>query len=140
GAQLANTGRGLPRPINGGDGAGRLTPCRAGAVNLWTVGCADPRLTAQVRSPMDKSRGKRDAFPPPCPQVGGCPQASQHPATTRDEFDFGESRNQQPANSLSLFSPEAVQTTATVAHDRRTNEFPDCTLRRIFGHLLVSAS
>jgi hypothetical protein len=27
----------------GGDGAGRLTPCQAGAVNLWTVGCADPR-------------------------------------------------------------------------------------------------
>ena len=23
-------------------------------MNLWTVGCADPRLTAQARSPMDK--------------------------------------------------------------------------------------
>ena len=22
-------------------------------MNLWTVGCADPRLTAQARSPMD---------------------------------------------------------------------------------------
>jgi hypothetical protein len=41
---------GLRQPINGGDGTGRLTPCRAGAVNLWTVGCADPRLTAQARS------------------------------------------------------------------------------------------
>ena len=39
---------------------------------------------------MDIGRGKRDAFPLPCPQVGGCPQASQPPATTRDEFDFGE--------------------------------------------------
>jgi hypothetical protein len=58
-------------------------------VNLWTVGCADPRLTAPARSPMDKL-GKRHAFPPPCPQVGGCPQASQHPATRQDEFDFGE--------------------------------------------------
>ena len=58
------------------DGTGRVTPCRAGAVNLWTVGCADPRLTAQARSPRT-SRGKRNAFPPPCPQVGGCPQASQ---------------------------------------------------------------
>src|SRR5439155_26070283 len=57
----------------------------------------------------------RAAFPLPCPQGGGCPQASPHPATTQDEFDFRESRNQQPANSLSLFSPEAVQTTATVA-------------------------
>ena len=33
-------------------------------MNLWTVGCADPRLTAQARSPMDKP-GKRHAFPPP---------------------------------------------------------------------------
>src|SRR5947207_3046846 len=56
GARLANTGRGLPRPIDGRDGTGRLTPCRAGAVNLWTVGCADPRLTAQARSPMDKPK------------------------------------------------------------------------------------
>ena len=23
-------------------------------MNLWTVGCADPRLTAPARSPMDK--------------------------------------------------------------------------------------
>jgi hypothetical protein len=29
-------------------------------------------------------------FPRPCPQVGGCPQASQHPAARQDEFDFGE--------------------------------------------------
>jgi integrase/recombinase XerD len=32
GARLANTGRGLSRPINGCDGRGRVTPCRAGAV------------------------------------------------------------------------------------------------------------
>jgi hypothetical protein len=25
-------------------------------MNLWTVGCADPRLTAPARSPMDKPR------------------------------------------------------------------------------------
>jgi hypothetical protein len=68
-------------------------------MNLWTVGCADPRLTAPAR-PLWTSRGKRHAFPPPCPQVGGCPQASQHPATRQDEFDFGEWRNQQPATNL----------------------------------------
>jgi hypothetical protein len=60
-----------------------------GAVNLWTVGCADPRLTAQARSPMDKPE-KTQWVSPACPQVGGCPQASQHRATRRDEFDFGE--------------------------------------------------
>jgi putative transposase len=32
----------LSRPIAGCDGRGRVTPCRAGAVNLRTVGCADP--------------------------------------------------------------------------------------------------
>jgi putative transposase len=53
------------------------------AVNLWTVGCADTRLTAQARSPMDKP-GKRSAFPPPCPQVGGCPQASQRHRNIKD--------------------------------------------------------
>jgi len=31
-----------------------VTPWQRGAVNLWTVGCADARLTAQARSPMDK--------------------------------------------------------------------------------------
>ena len=43
-----NTGRGLPQPIDGYHGTGRLTPCRGGAVDLWTVGCADPRLTASA--------------------------------------------------------------------------------------------
>ena len=38
------------------DGRGCLTRWRRDAVNLWTVGCADTRLTAQARSPMDKPR------------------------------------------------------------------------------------
>ena len=33
-----------------------------GAVNLWTVGCADPRLTGQQRSPYGQA-GKRMRFP-----------------------------------------------------------------------------
>jgi hypothetical protein len=58
-------------------------------------------------------------FPPPCPQVGGCPQASQHPATTQDEFNFGE--RVKPAagyRPLAYSSPEAVQTTGTVVKAR----------------------
>jgi hypothetical protein len=35
-------------------------------VNLWTVGCADPRLTAQARSPMDKP-GKTQCVSPTLP-------------------------------------------------------------------------
>ena len=35
-------------------------------MNLWTVGCADPRLTAQARSPMDKP-GKTPCVSPTLP-------------------------------------------------------------------------
>jgi hypothetical protein len=35
-------------------------------VDLWTVGCADPRLTAQARSPMDKP-GKTPCVSPTLP-------------------------------------------------------------------------
>src|SRR5256885_16161201 len=66
------------------------------AVNLWTVGCADPRLTAQARSLWTRW-GKRNAFPPPCPQVGGCPQASQHSPPRQEQLIFGECPNRQPA-------------------------------------------
>src|SRR2546430_4030720 len=82
------------------------------------------------RSPPDRASAvpygqageKRYAFPPPCPQVGGCPQASQHPATRQDEFDFGG--RVKPAagyrGPLAYSSPEAVQTTGTVAQVERT--------------------
>ena len=83
-------------------------------MNLWTVGCADPRLTAPVRS-LWTSRGKRHAVPPPCPQVGGCPQASQHSATRQDQFDFrGIMKPAAGYRPLAYSSPEAVQTTGTV--------------------------
>src|SRR5207302_4819459 len=69
-------------------------------------------------APYGQAGEKRYAFPPPCPQVGGCPQASQHSATRQDQFDFGEGF--KPAagyrGPLAYSSPEAVQTTGTVAH------------------------
>ena len=42
------------------------------AVGLPWLGNRD-RVIGEVPT----SRGKRRAFPPPCPQFGGCPQASQ---------------------------------------------------------------
>ena len=54
GARVANTGRGLLRQSRVGPGRGGVTRWRWDAVNLWTVGCADARRTAQARSPMDK--------------------------------------------------------------------------------------
>jgi hypothetical protein len=89
---------------DGCDGTGRLTPCRGGAVDLWTVGCADPRLTAPARSPMDKP-GKRHAFPPPCPPLGGCPQASQHPQQDRMNLISGKDQTSSQLPALSLFLP-----------------------------------
>ena len=86
-------------------------------MNLWTVGCADPRLTAPARSPMDKP-GKRHAFPPPCPPLGGCPQASQHPQQDRLNLISGKDQTTSRLPAFSLFLPEPVQTPGTVALDR----------------------
>jgi hypothetical protein len=87
--RLGVPARCLPRPIDGGDGTGRLTRCRGGAVNLWTVGCADPRLTAQARSPMDEL-GKTPCVSPTLPTGRRLPTSFTAPAPTQDEFDFGE--------------------------------------------------
>src|SRR4051794_5912016 len=62
GTRVANTGRGLLRQACASRGNGSVTRWRRDAVNLWTVGCADTRLTAQARSPMDKL-GKTAAAP-----------------------------------------------------------------------------
>ncbi len=65
-ARLANTGRGLCWQVRADCGSGGVTQWRSDAVNLWTVGCADTRLTAQARSPMDKP-GKTPCVSPTLP-------------------------------------------------------------------------
>src|SRR6266550_3010556 len=65
------------------------------------------------RSPPDRASavaygqagGKRNAFPPPCPQVGGCPQASQYATTTRDDFVSGNDQTSSRLPAFSLFFP-----------------------------------
>jgi hypothetical protein len=66
GARVENTGRGLLHQTRAGRGRGGVTRWRWDAVNLWTVGCADTRLTAQARSPMDKP-GKTPCVSPTLP-------------------------------------------------------------------------
>ena len=73
-------------------------------MNLWTVGCADPRLTAPARSPMDKP-GKTLCVSPTLPTGRRLPTSFTAPGYKTDEFDFGERGNQQPATSLSLIPP-----------------------------------
>src|ERR1700724_3298450 len=63
GARVANTGRGLFRPARASRRTGRVTRWHGGAVDLWTVGCADPRLTVQARSPMDKPGNTPCVYP-----------------------------------------------------------------------------
>jgi hypothetical protein len=58
-------------------------------VNLWTVGCADPRLTAPARSPMDKP-GKTLRVSPALPTGRRLSTSFTAPAARQDEFDFGE--------------------------------------------------
>ena len=67
-------------------------------MNLWTVGCADPRLTAPARSPMDKL-GKTPCVSPTLPTGRRLPTSFTAPARP-DEFDFGERSNHQPATGL----------------------------------------
>ena len=68
-------------------------------MNLWTVGCADRRLTAPARSPMDKP-GKTLCVSPTLPTGRRLPTSFTAPGDKTDEFDFGERGNQHPATSL----------------------------------------
>ena len=51
-------------------------------MNLWTVGCADPRLTAPARSPMDKP-GKTQCVSPTLPTGRRLPTAHSTPQQDR---------------------------------------------------------
>src|SRR3954447_4262018 len=79
---MANTGRGLLRQTRLGRGRGGVTRWRRDAVNLWTVGCADARLTAQARSPMDKP-GKTPCVSPTLPTGRRLPTSFTAPQQQR---------------------------------------------------------
>src|SRR3984893_2564327 len=115
GARLANTGRGLPRPIDSGDGTGRLTPWQGGAVNLWTGVCPDPRLTAPARPPMDEP-GKTPCVSPALPTGRRLPTSFTATRNKTGGISFRGKVKPAPGHrALAYSSPEAVQTTGTVA-------------------------
>jgi hypothetical protein len=58
-------------------------------VNLSTVGGADPRLTTQARSPVDKP-GNAQWVSPTFATGRRLPTSFTAPVASRDEFDFGE--------------------------------------------------
>ena len=73
-------------------------------MNLWTVGCADPRLTAPARSPMDKP-GKTPCVSPTLPTGRRLP-TKLHSTPQQDRMNLisgkGETSSGLPAFSLFL--------------------------------------
>src|SRR2546421_1173801 len=75
------------------------------------------------RSPPDRASavaygqagGKRNAFPPPCPQVGGCHKLHSTPQQHGMILFRGMIKPAAGYRPLAYSSPEAVQTTGTVA-------------------------
>jgi hypothetical protein len=95
-------------------------------VNLWTVGCADPRLTAQARSPMDKP-GKTPYVSPTLPTGRRLPTSFTAPRNKKRSIRFrgnGETISRLPA--FSLFLPGSCPNN----RDRRTTIFSARSLRR----------
>ena len=73
-------------------------------MNLWTVGCADPRLTAPARSPMDKP-GKTPCVSPTLPTGRRLPTSFTAPRNNTGMNLIpgnGETSSRLPAFSLFL--------------------------------------
>ena len=73
-------------------------------MNLWTIGCTDPRLTAQARSPMDKP-GKTQCVSPTLPTGRRLPTSFTAPRNKKRSIRFrgnGETISRLPAFSLCL--------------------------------------
>ena len=84
-------------------------------MNLWTVGCADPRLTAPARSPMDKP-GKTQCVSPTLPTGRRLPTSFTAPRQQHSmNLISGKVNPSAGYQPLAYSSPEAVQTTGTVA-------------------------
>jgi hypothetical protein len=74
-------------------------------MNLWTVGCADPRLTAQARSPMDKP-GKTPCVSPTLPTGRRLPtKFTALPQQDGMNLFRGNDQTSSRLPALSLFFP-----------------------------------
>src|SRR5215470_2562919 len=66
--------------------------------------------------PYGQAGGNAMRFPHLAHRLAAAPQASQHSATARDDFDFGGMvKSAAGSTPLAYSSPEAVQTTGAVA-------------------------
>ena len=104
-------------------------------MNLWTVGCADPRLTAPARSPMDKPGKTPMRFPRLAHRSAAAHKLHSTPQQDRMNLISGKGETSAGYRPLAYSSPEAVQTTGTVALD--TNDDSDGPATMVFGPVPV---
>jgi hypothetical protein len=87
-------------------------------VNLWTVGCADPRLTAPARSPMDKP-GKTQCVSPTLPTGRRLPdKLHSTPQQHGMILILGNGEISSRLHAFSLFFPGSCPNN----RDRRTSQ------------------
>jgi len=73
-------------------------------VNLWTVGCADPRLTAQARS-LWTSRENAMSFPHLAPRSAAAHKLHSTPQQDRMNLISGKGETSSRLPAFSLFLP-----------------------------------
>jgi hypothetical protein len=74
-------------------------------VNLWTVGCADPRLTAQARSPMDKPGESAMRFPHLAHRSAAAHKLHSTPPQDGTDLISGNDQTNSRLPAFSLFLP-----------------------------------
>ena len=73
-------------------------------MNLWTVGCADPHLTAPARSPMDKP-GKTPCVSPLAHRSAAAHKLHSTPQQDRMNLISGKGETSSRLPAFSLFLP-----------------------------------
>src|SRR5246127_922322 len=97
-------------------------------MNLWTVGRADPRLTAPARSPMDKP-GKTQCVSPTLPTGRRLPnKLHRTPQQHGMILNSGNGEISSRLHAFSLFFPGSCPKTGTAA-DASSVLIADCNLR-----------
>jgi hypothetical protein len=86
-------------------------------MNLWTVGCADPRLTAPARSPMGQAGEKAMRFPRLAHRSAAAHKLHSTPQQDRMNLISGKGETSSRLPAFSLFLPG----TCPNNRDRRTS-------------------
>ena len=86
-------------------------------MNLWTVGCADPRLTAQARSPMDKPGKTLCVSPRLAHRSAAAHKLHSTPQQDRMNLISGKGETSSRLPAFSLFLPGSCPN----YRDRRSN-------------------